>query len=146
MQLYWHRIPPSYAGLQTVPENRVYVSPDKADEFVRSFIAFARGRIVSDDRDASGIGIGRSQDTYRRVRIDSKFGKLAVLVTDSHLPYPYGRELTGYGVERLSDTLVKAKAAGATVLAGPYSVSHGDTAIVEFPGGYVAEIHTLDAN
>src|SRR5271154_6567025 len=26
MQLYWHTAPPSYAALQTVPENRVYVS------------------------------------------------------------------------------------------------------------------------
>ena len=67
-------------------------------------------------------------------------------MTDGHLPYPYGRELTGYGVEKLSDTLAKAKAAGATVLAGPYSVSHGDTAIVRFPGGYLVEIHALDSN
>jgi len=37
-------------------------------------------------------------------------------------------------------------AAGATVLAGPYSVSHGDTAIVRFPGGYLVEIHALDSN
>ena len=146
MQLYWHKIPPSYAGLQTIPENRVYVSPDKADEFIRSFAAFARGRIVSDNRHASGIGIGRPQDIYRRVRIESNFGKLAVLVTDGHLPYPYGHELTGYEVEKLSDTLVKAKAAGATVLAGPYSVGNGDAAIVQFPGGYLVEIHAVDSN
>jgi hypothetical protein len=42
--------------------------------------------------------------------------------------------------------LVKAKAAGATVLAGPYSVDHGDAAIVLFPGGYVAEIHAPGSN
>src|SRR5215468_10964683 len=34
-QLYWHTTAPSYASLQSVPENRVYVSTDKADEFVR---------------------------------------------------------------------------------------------------------------
>src|SRR5690349_23051469 len=28
MQLYWHTTAPSYAALQTIPENRVYVSPD----------------------------------------------------------------------------------------------------------------------
>jgi hypothetical protein len=27
-QLYWHTTAPSYAPLQTIPENRVYVSPD----------------------------------------------------------------------------------------------------------------------
>ena len=44
-----------------------------------------------------------------------------MLVTDGHLPYPYGLELTGYEVAKLSDTLDKAKTAGAVVLAGPYS-------------------------
>jgi hypothetical protein len=143
MQLYWHTTPPSYGSLQSVPENRVYVSPDDADEFIRRFAAFAQARIVSDDRRASGVGIGRPQDVYRRVQLESSFGKLTVLVTDGHLPYPYGHELTGYEVEKLSQTLVNAKAAGATLLAGPSSVDHRDTAIVQFPGGYVAEIHAL---
>ena len=143
MQLYWHTILPSYGSLQSVPENRVYVSPDDADEFIRRFAAFAQAKTVSDDRRASGVGIGRPQDVYRCVHLESSFGKLTVLVTDGHLPYPYGHELTGYEVEKLSETLVKAKAAGATVLAGPSSVDHRDTAIVQFPGGYVAEIHAL---
>src|SRR5882724_3728543 len=42
-QLYWHTTAPSYTPLQTVPENRVYVSPDRADAFVRSFLAFSHG-------------------------------------------------------------------------------------------------------
>src|SRR5580693_3848737 len=37
MQLYWHTTPPSYAGLRTIPENRVYVSADSAAAFLRSF-------------------------------------------------------------------------------------------------------------
>src|SRR6202043_2978481 len=40
MQLYWHRTKPSYAAFQTVPENRVYVSPDRAEAFVNSFVRF----------------------------------------------------------------------------------------------------------
>src|SRR6202041_2147170 len=64
MQLYWHTTPPNYAKLQTVPENRVYVSVERADEFVRDFVAFSRGKIVSDDRQAPGIEIGRPNDTY----------------------------------------------------------------------------------
>ena len=27
-QLYWHTTAPSYSSLQTIPENRVYVSPE----------------------------------------------------------------------------------------------------------------------
>src|ERR1700722_3471007 len=40
MQLYWHTTPPSYAALKTIPENRVYISPDREAVFVRSFLAF----------------------------------------------------------------------------------------------------------
>src|ERR1051326_2798226 len=96
MQLYWHTAPPSYPALQTIPENRVYVSADRASAFVKSFLTFSRGRIVSDNARAPGIEIGRPRDTYRRIRISSVFGAMAVLVTDGHLPYPYGREMTGY--------------------------------------------------
>src|SRR6266403_1374287 len=51
-QLYWHTTAPSYAPLQTIPENRVYVSADRADAFVRSFLAFSHGTVVSDDTQA----------------------------------------------------------------------------------------------
>src|SRR6202451_2247211 len=30
MQLYWHTTAPAYKALQTIPENRVYVSPERA--------------------------------------------------------------------------------------------------------------------
>jgi predicted enzyme related to lactoylglutathione lyase len=142
MQLYWHTTPPNYAKLQTVPENRVYVSDARADEFVRDFVAFSRGKIVSDNKHAPGVEIGRPNDIYRRVRIDSGFGKVTVLATDGHLPYPYGREIMGYEVANLSDTLAKAKAADVTVLVDPYTVDGRQAAIVEFPGRYIAEIHS----
>src|SRR5882672_536891 len=63
-QLYWHTTAPSYAALQTIPENRVYVSPDRADAFVRSFVAFSRGSVVSDEPRAPGVAIGRPAETY----------------------------------------------------------------------------------
>src|ERR1700722_5996666 len=142
-QLYWHTTTPSYAPLQTIPENRVYVSPHKADAFVSSFVAFSHGSVVSDDAQASGVEIGRPGETYRRVRIESKFGKLTAFVTDGHLPYPYGQEITGYEVTNLSETLAKAKAAGVDVLVPPYKTDERDAVVVMFPGGYIAEIHSL---
>jgi predicted enzyme related to lactoylglutathione lyase len=142
-QLYWHTTAPSYASLQSVPENRVYVSTDKADEFVRSFLAFSHGRVASDDPQAPGVEIGRSGETYRRVRVESQFGKLTVFITDGHLPYPYGREMTGYEVANLADTLTKAKAAGVEVIVPPYKTEERDAALVQFPGGYIAEIHSV---
>ena len=142
-QLYWHTTAPSYASLQAVPENRVYVSTDKADEFVRSFLAFSHGRVASDDAHAPGVEIGRSGETYRRVRVESQFGKLTVFITNGHLPYPYGREMTGYEVANLADTLTKAKAAGVEVIVPPYKTEERDAALVQFPGGYIAEIHSV---
>jgi hypothetical protein len=141
MQLYWHTTAPNYPPLQTVPENRVYISPDSVDAFIRDFVAFAHGKIVSDDRKAPGVEIGRPADTYRRVRIESAFGRVAVLVTDGHLPYPYGLEVTGYEVSDLSATVGKAESAGAAVLVKSYMAGDREAAILQFPGGYIAEIH-----
>lgn len=141
MQLYWHATAPDYPKLATIPENRVYLSADRADAFIRGFVRFSHGKVVSDSARAPGVEIGRPNDTYRRVRIESGFGKITVLVTDGHLPYPYGHELTGYEVPSLADTLAKAAAAGVSVLVPPYAADGRDAAIVRFPGGYVAEIH-----
>jgi hypothetical protein len=81
------------------------MSTNTVEAFLRSFLAFSHGKVVSDDPHAPGVEIGRSKDIYRRIRIESNFGKLTVLVTEGHLPYPYGRETTGYEVANLTDTL-----------------------------------------
>jgi hypothetical protein len=143
MQLYWHKEVPHYDALQTVPENRVYVPAGRADALIRDFIAFSHGRVVSDNRHAPGVEIGRPDDTYRRVRIESGFGRMTVLVTDGQLPWPFGRELTGYEVSDLTDTLQKAQAASVEVLVRPFVADGREAAIVRFPGGYIAEIHAL---
>src|SRR6266581_2949684 len=142
-QLYWHTTAPSYAPLQTIPENRVYVSQDRVDAFVSSFLAFSHGSLVSDEPRAPGVEIGRPTESYRRVRIESKFGKLTALATDGHLPYPYGREMTGYEVTNLTDTLTKAKASGVGMLVPPYRTDEREAVVVQFPGAYIAEIHSV---
>ena len=144
LQLYWHTKAPDYAPFETVPDNRVYVSPDRLDAFVRAFTRFARARVVQDAPDAPGAEIGRPGTTYHRVRLESPFGRMLVLATDGHLPWPYGRETTGYAVRSLEQTLAKATAAGARVLVAPGPSDAPASAIVEFPGGYIAEIHAAD--
>jgi len=140
-QVYWHTTKPVYKPLATVPENRVYVPADAVSAFLRSNLKFTNGSVVSDDRNADAGEIGLPGKTYRKISLTSPFGKTVVTVTDGHLPYPFGREVTGYQVERLAATLAKAKAAGATVLWGPHFSAGRNSAIVRFPGGYVAEIH-----
>ena len=144
MQLYWHTTPPSFAPLQAIPENRVYVSADRVSAFVHSFLEFSHGKIVSDDANAPGVEIGRASDKYRRIRISSVYGAMVVLVTDGRLPYPYGRETTGYEVAMLADTLAKGKAAGVSVLDGPFKSGGREAAMVQFPGGFIAEIHSIE--
>jgi predicted enzyme related to lactoylglutathione lyase len=141
MQIYWHTTKPSYAAYETIPENRVYLSPGRADAFTRDFLRFSHGKVVSNESAAPGIEVGRPNDSIRRIRIESIFGKITVFVTEGHLPYPYGRELTGYEVANLKDTLAKATASGATILVQPFTSENRTSAMVQFPGGYIAEIH-----
>jgi hypothetical protein len=140
MQLYWHTTKPNYAPLGTVPENRVYLTADAADSFIAQWTRFAHARKVSDAR-VSGAVIGRPDATIRQVRMESGYGKLTVLVSDGALPWPYGRDMTGYEVDNLDATLARAQGAGATVLVQPVSEGDRRSAIVQFPGGYIAEIH-----
>ena len=143
MQLYWHFTPPKYPALETIPDNRVYVSRDQADTFVKAFVRFSHGKIAADDNQADAGEIGRPGESYRRVSITSLFGNMQVLVTDGHLPYPFGHEVMGYEVHDLSATLEKAKAACVKILSPPYTTDNRTTAIAEFPGGYIAEIHSI---
>lgn len=143
MQLYWHFTAPHYDALDTVPDNRVYVSADAADTFVRDFLRFSHGKVVADDRHADAGELGKPGQTYRRIRIESAFGKMQVNVTDGHLPYPFGHEVSGYEVKDLDATVAKATAAGAKALSPVYVSADRRSIVVEFPGGYVAEIHAL---
>jgi len=145
MQLYWHTTAPNYPALKTVPENRVYLSAERADIFIKDFVKFSHGKVESDVKAAPGAEIGKPSETYRRVRITSGFGRMTVLVTNGTVPWPWGREMTGYEVSDLAATLEKAKQAGAAVLVDGF-VSDGRTqAVVQFPGSYIAEIHAAAA-
>lgn len=141
MQIYWHTAKPNYPALATVPENRVYLTADAADAFVKSWTGFAHGRIVSDDKAADGAEIGQPGKTYRRIRLSAGYGKTTVMVSDNQLPWPYGRDMTGYEVASLKDALAKGRAAGVETLVEPHAERDRESAIVRFPGGYIAEIH-----
>jgi predicted enzyme related to lactoylglutathione lyase len=145
MQLYWHFTAPQYAPLEAIPENRIYLSRDRADNFVKSFVRFSHGKVTGDDAQVDAAEIGRPKETYRRILIASLFGDMRVFVTDGHLPYPFGHEITGYQVQDLRATLQKAQSAGAAILSPPCAISDRSTAIVQFPGGYIAEVHSLAA-
>ncbi|QGP81124.1 VOC family protein [Sphingobium sp. CAP-1] len=142
MQLYWHTTKPSYPALTNVPENRIYLTADAADTFIHDWTGFAHGRIISDDHAASGEEIGQPGKTIRRIAIDSGYGKMTIFISDGQLPWPYGRDMTGYAVADLDATLAKASAAGVETLVAPKLVAGRHSAIIRFPGGYIAEVHS----
>jgi predicted enzyme related to lactoylglutathione lyase len=142
MQLYWHTKKPSYTAFEHVPENRIYLPAESADAFVKAFVRFSHGKVVDDNRHAPGSELGRKDGTYRRIRIESGYGKATVLVTDGHLDWPYGTELTGYEVTDLDATLKRAQDSGAKVVVDAHAEGSRRAAMVRFPGGYVAEIHS----
>jgi predicted enzyme related to lactoylglutathione lyase len=142
MQLYWHTTAPHYPPLATIPENRIYISPDAADAFIRDFGGFAHATVISDVAHAPGAEIGLPGASYRRVRIRSPFGDMVLIVSDGFLPYPFGREITGYAVADLAAALTTAVANGATILVPAMTSDGRQSAIVDFPGGYIAELHS----
>lgn len=141
MQLYWHTKAPDYLAPTTVAESRIYLTEDAADAYVAAWNAYAHASVVSDDKAAPGEELGRPGKPYRRIRMTSGYGKTTLIVTDGALVWPYGREMTGYEVANLDVTLEKAKASGATILVPPYAADGRRAAMVQFPGGYIAEIH-----
>lgn len=143
MQLYWHTAKPSYAPLATIPENRLYLTPDAADGFIKDWTAFAHATVVRDDRNASADEIGQPGKIMRRVVMKSGYGKILLYVSNNQVPWPYGRELTGYEVSDLAATLDRAKAAGVETLVPTKQLAGRIAAIVRFPGGYIAEIHQV---
>jgi len=141
MQLYWHTTRPSYPALATVPENRIYLTADAADQFVKQWRGFAHATVTSDDKAAPGAEIGQPGKSYRRIRMTSGYGKMSVIISDGQLPWPYGRDMTGYEVGDLPATLARATAAGVETLVPAHGEGDRQAAIVRFPGGYIAEIH-----
>ncbi len=130
-----------YPPLTTKPDLRIYVPESSMNQFLDSYLAFTQGTTASDSAKADGAQIGLEGKTYHRVVTTSDYGNTVVIGTDGQLPYPFGRESAGIAVPSVADTLHKAKASGATVLWGPYAAPDGHSAIVQFPGAYVVEIH-----
>jgi hypothetical protein len=141
LQLYWHTAAPHYPALATVPENRIYLTADAADRFAASWTRFAHGRIVSDNKAADGSEIGQPGKRYRRIQLTSAYGAMRVMVSDNQLPWPYGRDMTGYAVADVAATIAKGAPAGVETLVAPHPEYGRVSAMVRFPGGYIAELH-----
>ena len=97
--------------------------------------------MIEDTLKAPGIEVGEPFNTFRRVLIASPFGKTLVLATDGQLPFPWGRETTGYEVG-ISTRQFSRPRPPAFVTVEPFAAAGRRTAFFEFPGDYIAEVHT----
>lgn len=132
------------SGIPTLaapPEYRIYLSDDAVDAFLASYLRFTGGHLVSDNKHDDGAEIGAPGTTYRRILLTSPFGDTVVLANNGYWNYPYGRDSVGYTVPNLNATIAKATSNGATVLSGPNAGDGRNSAILQFPGGYIAEFH-----
>lgn len=140
-QLYWHTTAPSYPPLASVPDNRIYLPAATVDQFLKSYLQFTHGRVDEDTATADGALIGKPGTTFRRIHLNSPFGNALIAVTDGQLPYPYGREVAGYQVGDMAAVITKAQSAGAHVLVPVIRSGNTTSAILQWPGGYLAEVH-----
>jgi hypothetical protein len=115
----------------------VYVASQHIDAFVDSFIATFGGQ--ASQRAVFTVTPTPSKTASQYVQ--TPVGMLSVFAFQSPIPYPFGREMTGYQVADLNETLAKAQGVGVKTLSPVNRTVEGRTAMVEFPGGYVAEIH-----
>jgi hypothetical protein len=112
MQLYWHTTPRAMLPWPRFPRTGSTCPPIGP---MRSSATSSRSPKEGRERRRNGSRVRLAGRTRRTDGCASRslFGKVTVLVTDGHLPYPYGREFTGYEVADLDMTLAKAKAAGS---------------------------------
>ena len=76
----------------------------------------AHGKV--DDKQAAACEVGCAGETYLRIRIASLFGNMLVLVSDGHLPYPFGHETTGTAPLHETDCLVPNRNGSGTPTTG----------------------------
>lgn len=140
LQLYEPPAEMGFPVVQHVPEARLYLGPRTIDPFLEAFATVTLGSVVRDDREADASEVGH-EGTFRRVEFESGYGRLLVLQTNGHQPYPYGWDFTGFAVDDLARKLDAATIAGAQVLIEPHEANGRTSAMVQFRGGFVAELH-----
>jgi hypothetical protein len=116
----------------------VYVAPDDFDHFVASVLATFGGTTTKQ----VVTTVTPTPSSALSQLILTPVGTISVFGYKTPVPYPFGLERTGYLVTNLGETLAKAKGAGATILVGPYQADQRQASFVQFPGGYIAEIHS----
>jgi hypothetical protein len=134
----------------------VYVAPDEFDHLVRSVLATFGGTA---SKQVVMTMTPTPSSTVSQL-ILTPVGTISVFGFKTSIPFPFGLERTGYLVSAMdaalraaratgtdvADTIRKAKNAGVTFLLAAYQSDHRQAAMVQFPGGYIAEIHSAMKN
>lgn len=98
----------------------VYAQPGTAAAFVDSWIATFGGHAQPP---ANDIDLTPYPSKATAIMVSSPVAALSVYDFSTGIPYPFGSEVSGWGVT------------------GPRAAPDGHSVIVRFPGGYLVEIH-----
>jgi hypothetical protein len=91
----------------------------------------------------TSMSLPENVDAFVKVFLGALGGTSTKQVVLTVTPAPSSTSSTGYEVSSLTDTLAKTESLGVGIFVQPYSSSGRTAAIVEFPGGYVEEIHEV---
>ncbi|MED5812206.1 glyoxalase [Mycolicibacterium sp. 050232] len=120
----------------------VYAQPGTAQAFVNSWIATFGGEAQPP---ANGIDLTPYPSKATAIMLSSPVAALSVYDFSSGIPYPFGREVSGWGVTDVDVGIQQATAANAHVLVAPFDDPLGRDAVIQFPAGNAVQLwHLFD--
>jgi hypothetical protein len=116
----------------------VYVAPQDFDRFVASLIATFGGTTTK-----QGVfTVTPTPSSTMSQLVLTPVGSVSVFGFKTPIPFPFGSERTGYLVTDMDVAILAARATGADLLVTSFNDPIGRDAIIQWPGGYIAEIHS----
>ena len=122
-------------------ETRRYLRPGEAPRVIRAALDQPRAHLLSDDDYASGREIGRPCETVRRVRVAAGGATSVFIVSHSDPRWPFRSEAASVAVASMPKALHALEAAGATIVAAPFTAGDQEVAMIRAVDGKLFEIH-----
>src|SRR5438094_4923297 len=115
----------------------VYVAPEDFDRFVTSFVATFGGSLSKQ----GVITVTPTPSSTMSQLVFTPVGTISVFGFKTPVPYPFGRERTGYLVTDMDAAVRAARAAGADVIVAPFNDPIGRDVVIQFPGGVNMQLY-----
>lgn len=118
----------------------VYAQSGTAAAFVDSWIATFGGHAQPPVND---IDLTPYPSKATAIMLSSPVAALSVYEFSTGIPYPFGSEVSGWGVTDVDQAVQQASAAHAHVLVAPFDDPLGRDAVIQFPAGAAVQLWHL---